>query len=130
MKKFLVNMVCLITSFSGFAQNSAEKLTIALNKAYEEIRRLEIKNDDLKHLSEYFEFYASWYAPVTPATKELYDSLSKQALDLIEKIKNIAKPLERNHNRRLMGASRLSDEGKFFYKKIIAALRCKLKKQK
>jgi len=103
------------------------KLASALHKARKEVSKLFLTKDDLAHLSEYFEFYASWYAAVTPASNELRESLCKQALDFIKKIKKIAKPLERKPDRRLMGASRLSDDGKIFYKKVTDMLKRKIK---
>ncbi len=116
--------------FPSYAQlvqsQPSVKLERALHLARKEINRLFLTRSELEHLTEYLEFYASWYAAVTPASAELRNSLSKQALDFIAKIKKIAKPLERKPDRRLMGASRLSDDGKKFYQKIIEELQKKL----
>jgi hypothetical protein len=129
-KKLLLTILCLGTfsSYTHSVENKqpSAKFEKALHHARKEIKRLHIKHGDLEHLAEYLEFYASWYAPVTPASLELRSSLSKKALDFIEKIKKIAKPLERKQDRRLLGASRLSEEGKLFYQKVIEALKKKL----
>lgn len=86
-------------------------------------RRLSLRPDDATNLIEYMEYYSSWYAGVTPAPVALYEKLSPQAEKFIKDIKQIVKPLERKPNRRLMGGTRLSNEGRTFYKNFIYFLR-------
>jgi hypothetical protein len=109
------------------SKSRSEKYEKIVHKAYKQIKKLSLSQEDLEHLAEYLEFYASWYAAVTPASAELRESLPPRALEFVEKIKKIANPLERKADRRLMGASRLSAEGKLFYKQVIEALQRKLR---
>lgn len=98
-------------------------LNASLTNAYYEMVQLSLTDQDRKHLAEYIEFFTSWYAPVTPASITLHNSLPQQALAFVEKLKKIAKPFERKKPRGYMGASRLTDEGKLFYQKVIAMLK-------
>ena len=108
---------------AGINQQASAQLAAALCKARKEVAKLSLQQDDREHLAEYFAFYASWYAAVTPAPLQLYESLPEQALRFIKKIKHIAEPLLKKNDRRLIGASRLTDAGKEFYTCVIKMLR-------
>lgn len=104
----------------------SEKFKKALAHAKKEIKQLHLYRDDLKHLIEYIEFYTSWYQAVTPAPRDLYDSLSDEAHEFVEELKTIAKVFERKPKPFLMGATRLNPEGKIFYQRVLKSLRKKL----
>jgi len=104
-------------------QNYSERYWKAWQDANSELQNLSLRQQDMRHLIEYMEYYSSWYAAVTPASAELTYSLPHQALDFVARIKQIVKPLEKKPDRRLMGATRLSLEGRAFYKNFIQTLK-------
>ncbi len=116
-----------VTFITIEAKSRTEKLQKALQKADKRIEKLDgISKNDLMNLIEYLEFYASWYAAVTPAAAGLREALSPDASTFVQKMKKYAKPLQKKTDRRLMGSSRLSEEGKTFYKNVLQVLRKKI----
>jgi hypothetical protein len=123
MKRLFFLLICS-TIFCN--QNYSERYWKAWQDANSELQNLSLRQQDMRHLIEYMEYYSSWYAAVTPASAELTYSLPHQALDFVARIKQIVKPLEKKpdrRDRRLMGATRLSLEGKAFYRNFIQKLK-------
>ncbi len=128
MKRFLYG--CIFVSFffcSGSQREKASRLyATALEQVKKELEHLQITTSELSHLGEYLEFYASWYAAVTPASKELCDSLPQQALRFVERLKQLARPFEVKTDRRRLGSSKLSENGWRFYQQVIKMVQKKI----
>lgn len=122
---FFITLCMAGIYFCLFANPASTKYQAALNKAQQALQDLNVADDDLQNLIEYMEYYASWYASVTPAPVVLKQTLSPASLAFIEQVKNIAKPFERAADRRRLGSSRLTQEGKSLYKWVINSLKKK-----
>lgn len=83
-----------------------------------------IKNvsiEDLKKLGKYLAYYRSWYQAVTPAPRELVESLTDKAKDMLAHIKEAADThFTQEPAQKIAGASRLSLYGTKYYDQINA----------
>jgi hypothetical protein len=83
--------------------------------------------EELENLKYYISFYRSWYQAVTPAPKNLEDTLSPQAKKSVNLIKSTAeKYFMQEPIQRMPGASRLSLDGTKYYDKVINWLAMKI----
>ncbi len=120
--KTITAYTVLLINLSIFgAAPTNDPLTLAKSAISEFTTNKTISHKDKLNFAQYLTYYRSegHYQAVTPAPRELRESLAQEAKDLFSKILNLAKDFE-IPKKNIPGSSSLSKDGEKFFESIIS----------